>query len=165
MGRPATDPMNERIGKSALVTGGSRGIGAATAVALAERGADIAFTYKSSEDPAARVVKEIEALGRKATRCRSTLLMRWRSRMAAPTSRIRIGTTVTPVPRRLPWKLADEAAALDHVGRTVHPRCRDRRPRRPFMKRVGEPTEPRLRSRPMTSEPCWPIAGRPRAST
>src|SRR6266540_2007427 len=59
MGRPATDPMNERIGKSALVTGGSRGIGAATAVALAERGADIAFTYKSSEDPAARVVKEI----------------------------------------------------------------------------------------------------------
>jgi 3-oxoacyl-[acyl-carrier protein] reductase len=58
--------MNELLGKKALVTGGSRGIGAATAIALAERGADVAFTYKSSTDAAAGVVKEIEALGRRA---------------------------------------------------------------------------------------------------
>ncbi|MGY4772803.1 SDR family oxidoreductase [Kribbella sp. CWNU-51] len=58
--------MNELLGKKALVTGGSRGIGAATAIALAERGADVAFTYKSSADAAAKVVKEIEALGRRA---------------------------------------------------------------------------------------------------
>ncbi|MGW5193684.1 SDR family NAD(P)-dependent oxidoreductase [Kribbella sp. NPDC004138] len=57
--------MNELIGKKALVTGGSRGIGAATAVALAERGADVAITYNSSADAAAAVVKEIEALGRR----------------------------------------------------------------------------------------------------
>ncbi len=57
--------MNELIGKKALVTGGSRGIGAATAVALAERGADVAITYNSSADAAASVVKEIEALGRR----------------------------------------------------------------------------------------------------
>ncbi|WP_405069080.1 SDR family oxidoreductase [Kribbella sp. NBC_01510] len=58
--------MNELLGKKALVTGGSRGIGAATAIALADRGADVAFTYKSSADAAAKVVKEIEALGRRA---------------------------------------------------------------------------------------------------
>ena len=58
--------MNELLGKKALVTGGSRGIGAATAIALAEGGADVAFTYKSSADAAAQVVKEIEALGRRA---------------------------------------------------------------------------------------------------
>lgn len=58
--------MNELTGKKALVTGGSRGIGAATAIALAERGADVALTYNSSPDAAAKVVKEIEALGRRA---------------------------------------------------------------------------------------------------
>ncbi|MFG1818137.1 SDR family NAD(P)-dependent oxidoreductase [Kribbella sp. NPDC049174] len=58
--------MNELLGKKALVTGGSRGIGAATAIALAERGADVALTYNSSADAAAKVVKEIEALGRTA---------------------------------------------------------------------------------------------------
>jgi 3-oxoacyl-[acyl-carrier protein] reductase len=58
--------MNELLGKKALVTGGSRGIGAATAIALAERGADVAFTYKNSADAAAKVAKEIEALGRRA---------------------------------------------------------------------------------------------------
>jgi 3-oxoacyl-[acyl-carrier protein] reductase len=58
--------MNELLGKKALVTGGSRGIGAATAIALARRGADVALTYNSSPDAAATVVKEIEALGRTA---------------------------------------------------------------------------------------------------
>jgi 3-oxoacyl-[acyl-carrier protein] reductase len=58
--------MNELLGKKALVTGGSRGIGAATALALAERGADVALTYNNSSDAAAKVVKEIEALGRRA---------------------------------------------------------------------------------------------------
>ncbi len=58
--------MNELFDKLALVTGGSRGIGAATAIALAERGADVAFTYKNSADAAAKVAKEIEALGRRA---------------------------------------------------------------------------------------------------
>jgi 3-oxoacyl-[acyl-carrier protein] reductase len=58
--------MNELLNKFALVTGGSRGIGAATAIALAERGADVAFTYKSSGDAAAKVVREIEVLGRRA---------------------------------------------------------------------------------------------------
>jgi 3-oxoacyl-[acyl-carrier protein] reductase len=57
--------MTELTGKLALVTGGSRGIGAAAAVALAERGADVAITYRSSPDDAAQVVKRIEAAGRR----------------------------------------------------------------------------------------------------
>ena len=53
-------------GKRALVTGGSRGIGAAIALALAENGADVAFTYNSSAERADAVVKSIESTGRRA---------------------------------------------------------------------------------------------------
>ncbi|MGV3579083.1 SDR family NAD(P)-dependent oxidoreductase [Brevundimonas sp.] len=52
-------------GKRALVTGGSRGIGAAIARALAENGADVAFTYQSSKARADDVVAAIEAAGRR----------------------------------------------------------------------------------------------------
>lgn len=50
-------------GKSALVLGGSRGIGAATALALAESGASVCVTYAASPDRAAGVVEEIETVG------------------------------------------------------------------------------------------------------
>ncbi len=50
----------ELLGKRTLVNGGSRGIGAAIAIALAEKGADVAFTYQRSADRAASVVKTIE---------------------------------------------------------------------------------------------------------
>lgn len=52
-------------GKRALVTGASRGIGAAIAKALAAAGADVAITYEKSADLAAGVVKDIEAKGRR----------------------------------------------------------------------------------------------------
>ncbi|PZG10121.1 SDR family NAD(P)-dependent oxidoreductase [Nonomuraea aridisoli] len=50
-------------GKVALVTGGSRGIGAATALRLADDGADVAITYVSSHERAKSVVSRIEQRG------------------------------------------------------------------------------------------------------
>jgi 3-oxoacyl-[acyl-carrier protein] reductase len=55
----------------ALVTGGSGGIGRATALALAQRGASVAIGYRSDEPAATSVVHEIEALGGKALALRA----------------------------------------------------------------------------------------------
>ncbi len=52
--------------KRALITGGSRGIGAATVKRLAREGADVAFTYVSKPDHAIQTVKAAEALGLRA---------------------------------------------------------------------------------------------------
>ena len=57
--------------KIALVTGGSRGIGKSIALALADQGAHVAFTYRNSASGAEETVKAIEAKGRKATAIRS----------------------------------------------------------------------------------------------
>ncbi|MEO8226599.1 MAG: SDR family NAD(P)-dependent oxidoreductase [Gemmatimonadota bacterium] len=56
--------MIDLSGKRALVTGGSRGVGRATALLLAQAGADVALTYHTRADEADAVAREIRALGR-----------------------------------------------------------------------------------------------------
>ncbi|SNX64912.1 NAD(P)-dependent dehydrogenase (short-subunit alcohol dehydrogenase family) [Streptomyces sp. TLI_55] len=58
-------------GKVALVTGGSRGIGAATVLRLAREGADVALTYANGKEAAEDVVRRVEALGRRAVALRA----------------------------------------------------------------------------------------------
>jgi NAD(P)-dependent dehydrogenase (short-subunit alcohol dehydrogenase family) len=58
-------------GKVALVTGGSRGIGAATALRLAREGADVAVTYVNGKEAAEEVVRAVQSLGRRAVALRA----------------------------------------------------------------------------------------------
>src|ERR1700748_3811341 len=61
-----TSSMANLTNKTALVTGASRGIGAAIARRLAADGANVAITYARGADAAQAVVKEIESKGGKA---------------------------------------------------------------------------------------------------
>ncbi len=65
---PIVDPDTERPlgGRTALVTGGGRGIGRAIALALATDGCDVAVNYRRDADSAAATVAELEALGVRA---------------------------------------------------------------------------------------------------
>jgi 3-oxoacyl-[acyl-carrier protein] reductase len=63
--------MTDLTGKVALVTGGSRGIGAAVVRRLAGQGAAVAFTYHQSEERARAVASEVEAAGGRALAIRA----------------------------------------------------------------------------------------------
>jgi len=58
--------MIDLSGRTAVVTGGSRGIGRAIVLRLAEQGADVVFSYRGNAAAAAETVTAVEALGRKA---------------------------------------------------------------------------------------------------
>lgn len=58
------------VRKVAIVTGGSRGIGAASAIMLARAGADVMITYETDRKAAENVVKQVKSLGRRAAAIR-----------------------------------------------------------------------------------------------
>jgi 3-oxoacyl-[acyl-carrier protein] reductase len=58
--------MIDLSGKVVLITGGSRGIGAAAAVLFAKAGADVVITYHTRQDEAEKVVAQVKGLGRRA---------------------------------------------------------------------------------------------------
>jgi len=65
--------LNTLRGKTALVTGASRGVGAAVALLLAERGADVAINFRSKSSRADEIATRVEALGRRALLIRADL--------------------------------------------------------------------------------------------
>jgi len=67
------DITNRLDGKAALVTGGSRGIGAEIVRRLAAEGADVGFTYHTGKDGAEQVAAQVRGLGRRV------LLWSWRN--------------------------------------------------------------------------------------
>jgi NAD(P)-dependent dehydrogenase (short-subunit alcohol dehydrogenase family) len=58
--------VHNKNNKIAIITGGSRGLGRNTALNLAGRGVDVVFTYRSNQKEAESLIREVEAMGRKA---------------------------------------------------------------------------------------------------
>jgi NAD(P)-dependent dehydrogenase (short-subunit alcohol dehydrogenase family) len=68
-----SESMRDFVGKQALVTGGSRGIGRAVCLELAQRGADVAFIYRSRDAEAEATAAQVRALGRRALALKTDL--------------------------------------------------------------------------------------------
>lgn len=83
--------MSRLTGKVALVSGASRGIGKGCALALAEDGADVVVNYRSHPEDAAEVVREVEAMGRRAIAYRADVADRSQVEAMVEDARARLG--------------------------------------------------------------------------
>ncbi len=93
-------------GKTALITGGSRGIGAATAILFAGAGAKVAITYQSHHDKALAVRREIESMGRDCWIVRTDALSEKQIKKAVKEVAGRFGTIDILVNNAGIWKKA-----------------------------------------------------------
>jgi len=105
--------MNTLAGKIALVTGGSRGIGRACALALAQAGADVAVNYRERKDAAGEVCSLLERLGRRASPIQADVSQSSEvSRMVNAVERemgtIEILVNNAGIARRYPWDQVPE---------------------------------------------------------
>ena len=132
----------ELSGKIALVTGGTRGIGAAAAVALARAGADIAITGRRLDDQAARVRDEIRSFGRRCELVKADHAIPAESVNSVKETESRLGAVDVvvhsaggPVPGGLfdvtpeDWQRAFDVhvTAVYHLSRAVIPNMRKKR--------------------------------------
>jgi len=106
-------------GKVALVTGGAVRVGKSIALALAEAGADIAFSYNSSADAALATAEEIKMLGRRALAFRADQAQAEQVAALVETTVAQMGRLDVLVNsaslwHRTPWAELDEAA-WDHL--------------------------------------------------
>ncbi len=105
--------MNALTGKIALVTGGSRGIGRACALGLAQAGADVAVNYRERGDAAREVCSLLERLGRRAFSIQADVSQSSEvSRMVKAVERemgmIEILVNNAGIARRYPWDQVPE---------------------------------------------------------
>jgi 3-oxoacyl-[acyl-carrier protein] reductase len=105
--------MNALAGKIALVTGGSRGIGRACALALAQAGADVAVNYRERQDAAQEVCSLLERLGKRAFPIqadvsRSSEVSRMVKAVEGELGTIEILVNNAGIGRRYPWDQVPE---------------------------------------------------------
>ncbi len=166
--------MSQLNGQVALVTGAEVGIGRATALELARDGADVAVHYYADQAAAGEVVREIEALGRRAAAfgadlTRSAEVTRAVGGAQARFGRIDIlvnnaggllgrhslpGDARGVLPRRHERQRADDVPVLPGGG-AGHDRARLRRHRQPHVARRAQRRRARaLRCTPPRRPPC-----------
>lgn len=132
----------ELTGKIALITGGTRGIGAASAIALAREGADIAITGRRLDDQATKVRDEIRSLGRSCELIKADHAIPAESVNSVKETESRLGAVDVlvhsaggPVPGGLfdvtpeDWQRAFDVhvTAVYHLSRAVIPNMRKKR--------------------------------------
>ena len=105
--------MNALAGKIALVTGGSRGIGRACALALAQEGADVAVNFRERKDAAEEVCSLIERAGRRALPVqadvsKSSEVSRMAKTVGQELGTIEILVNNAGIARRYPWDQVPE---------------------------------------------------------